>query len=125
MGIRNQFSAFLLLSMLPTAVKACSCVVGSMGFCQALPDAGNADRAVFLGRVTEFYPKSRGELNPILEEFARTHRDLQEALHTQSPNTTDRHVAGGSPGNLDWRKNMTEYIWGDKLGCVANLEWND
>ena len=111
MRIRNQLSAFLLFITLPTAVPACSCAVGSMGFCQALPDAGNADRAVFLGRVTEFFPKSRADLNPILEEFARTHRDLQEALRTQSPNTTGRHIAGGSAGNLDWRKKMTEYIW--------------
>ncbi len=115
MRIRNQFSAFLLFSMLPTAVPACSCVVGSMGFCQALPYPSSADRAVFLGRVTEFYPKSRAELNPILEEFARTHRDLQEALSAQSPNTATRHVAGGSAGNLEWRKQMTEYIWSDKL----------
>ena len=125
MRIRNQLSAFLLFITLPTAVPACSCAVGSMGFCQALPDAGNADRAVFLGRVTEFFPKSRADLNPILEEFARTHRDLQEALRTQSPNTTGRHIAGGSAGNLDWRKKMTEYIWGDRLAPAERVQLRD
>jgi hypothetical protein len=114
MRIRNQLSACLLLTLLPAAVLACSCA-RSMGFCQALPDTSNADHAVFVGRVTEFYPKSRGELTPLLEEFVRTHRDLQEALRTLSPNTSGRRVAGVSPDNLDWRKQMIEYIWGDKL----------
>ncbi len=114
MRIRNQLLACLLLTLLPTAVLACSCA-RSVGFCQGLPDTSNADHAVFVGRVTEFYPKSRGEMTPLVEEFVRTHRDLQEALRTLSPNASGRRVAGVSSGNLDWRKQMIEYIWGDKL----------
>jgi hypothetical protein len=114
MDFRNQLPACLLLTLLPTPVLACSCA-RTMGFCQALPDTSNANHAVFVGRVTEFYPKSRAEMTPLLEEFVRTHRDLQEALRTQSPNTSGRRVAGASSGNLEWRKQMIEYIWGDKL----------
>jgi hypothetical protein len=68
MLIRNQLLACLLFALLPTAVLACSCA-RSMGFCQALPDSGNADHAVFVGKVTGFYPKSRGEMTPLVEEF--------------------------------------------------------
>jgi hypothetical protein len=115
MGFRNQLPACLFLALLATPLLACSCAPGSMGFCQALPDTSNTDRAVFVGKVTEFYPKSRAETTPLLEEFVRTHRDLQEALRTQSSNATGRRSAGASTGNLEWRKQMIQYIWGDKL----------
>ena len=114
MEIRNLLPAFLLLTQ-PTFVFACSCAPLSMGFCQALPDPSDANHAVFVGKVTEFYPKSRAEVTPLLEEFVRTHRDLQEALRAQSSNNTGRRVAGASSGDVVWRKAMTEYIWGDML----------
>jgi hypothetical protein len=86
-----------------------------MGFCQALPDVSDANRAVFVGKVSEFHPKSRAEVTARGEEFVRTHRDLLETLRTQSPNATGRRIAGAPSGHLEWRKAMTEYIFGDIL----------
>jgi hypothetical protein len=112
---RKQLPACLLLVLLPSPVLACSCAAGSLGFCQALPDTSNLNHAVFIGKVTAFYPKSRTEVNQLVDEFVRTHRDLLEALRAQSPNTGGRRIAGTSSANVEWRRQMTEYIWGTML----------
>jgi hypothetical protein len=106
---------FLLAAMMTAPVLGCSCIAVSPGFSQALPDTANPGRAVFVGKVTEFYPQSRLEMNKLVDGFVRTHRDLLEALRTQSPNNTARRIAGASSGNLEWRKQMIEYIWADRL----------
>jgi hypothetical protein len=72
MNIRNHLLAGLVLTLLPSPLLACFCAV-SPPFCQALPDTGNANHAVFVGKVTEVYPKLWAEM---IEEFRRTHRDL-------------------------------------------------
>jgi len=122
--VRNLLPALFLLTG-PVPLLGCSCAPLSMGFCQALPDASNANRAVFVGKVTEFYPKSRADVTPLLEEFVRTHRDLLEELRTQSPNATARRKAGASSGNLEWRKAMTEYIFGDMLTPTERQQLRD
>jgi hypothetical protein len=117
MEFRKQLPIGLfVLTLLPAPVLACTCAPGSMGFCQALPDTSNANHAVFVGKVTEFYPKSPAERSQLLEEFIRTHPDLLEALRAQSPEyPTGRRIAGASSGNLEWRKQIIKYIWGDTL----------
>jgi hypothetical protein len=54
-------------------------------------------------------------VNQLVDEFVRTHRDLLEALRAQSPNTSGRRIAGTSSANVEWRRQMTEYIWGTML----------
>src|SRR5260370_41427310 len=56
-------------------------------------------------------------MNRLRDEFGRTHRDLLEALRTQSPNTTGRVVAGvgASSPEVELRKQFIEYVWGDAL----------
>ena len=98
----------LLLTPL-TMAWSCSCF-GSPGFCEKLPDANN--HLVFVGRVTEFYPRSQAEVTKLQEEFALTHRDL---VRKQFPGNSTRRTVAASPTRLEWRKQMTEYVWGDKL----------
>jgi hypothetical protein len=117
MKFRNHLLAGLVLMLLPAWSLACSCAPGSMGFCQSLPDTSNANHAVFIGKVTEVYPKSRADMNRLVDEFVRTHHDLLEALRTQSPNTTGRVVAGAgaSSAEVEWRRQIIEYVWRDLL----------
>ena len=75
MKFRNHLLAGLVLMLLPAPLLACFCSKPP-GFCLALPDTANTDPAVFVGKVTEVYPKSRADMSRLIEEFARTHRDL-------------------------------------------------
>jgi hypothetical protein len=105
---------FLLVTLLPAPASACSCAL-SLGFCQALPDTSNPNQAIFVGKVTESYPQSRSEMNRMIEEFARKYRSTQQTARTQSGTASARRSAGTPSVNLEWRKQMIEYILGDKL----------
>jgi hypothetical protein len=115
MKTRNHLLAGLVLISLPAPLLACFCDVPPP-FCGALPNTGDANHAVFVGRVTQVYP-SRADMDRLREEFGRTHRDLLEALRTQSPNTTGRVVAGvgASSAEVELKKQFIEYVWGDTL----------
>ncbi len=116
MEFRNRLFACLFLTLVPAPAMACSCAPLSLGFCQQLPDTSNATRAVFVGKVIEVYPKSRDEMNRLVEEFARTHRDLQEALRAQYGDTSGRSIAGASSSpEVEWTRQIIEYVWGDRL----------
>ncbi len=115
MKFRNHLLAGLVLTLLPAPLLACFCG-GPPPFCAALPDIGNANHAVFVGKVTDVYPKSQADMSRLRAEFAQMHRDLVEALRTQSPNTTGRVVAGTSSEPIvELRKQFMEYVWGDTL----------
>ena len=112
----NHLLASLVLTMLPAPLLACFCG-NSLRFCQALPETGNADHVVFVGKVTQIYPKSWADM---IEEFARTHRDLLESLRAQSADTSGRRLAGSPSADLtEWRKQIIEYFWGDTLTPTA------
>ncbi|PYS17821.1 MAG: hypothetical protein DMG11_34280 [Acidobacteria bacterium] len=112
----NHLLASLVLTMLPAPLPACFCG-NSLRFCQALPETGNADHVVFVGKVTQIYPKSWADM---MEEFARTHRDLLESLRAQSADTSGRRLAGSPSADLtEWRKQIIEYFWGDTLTPTA------
>ena len=112
----NHLLASLVLTMLPAPLLACFCG-NSLRFCQALPETGNADHVVFVGKVTQIYPKSWADM---MEEFARTHRDLLESLRAQSADTSGRRLAGSPSADLtEWRKQIIEYFWGDTLTPTA------
>ena len=111
MEIGARVPLCLVLAVLPThAVLACSCMV-SIGFCEKLPDASDPNRAVFVGTVREFYPKSREQMNQIFDDFYRTHQDLISQIRTR----TSRPVRGASLGNLEFRKQFIQHLWGDAL----------
>jgi hypothetical protein len=99
---------------------ACSCAPGRLGFCQALPDIGNADRTIFVGRVMDLYPKSRDEMNLRVDEFYRTHRDLQDVVRAQQ-GTSGRRLGPATPAEVEFRKQMIEYVWAETL-TPADLE---
>ncbi|HJT89163.1 MAG TPA: hypothetical protein VJ732_14950 [Bryobacteraceae bacterium] len=103
---------FLLAAWISGPVMACSCTV-SLG-CQQPPDPNNPDAAIFIGRVTEFYPASRAEKDQKVQEFYRSHQDLIRQIQNGS-NQAARRRAGQQAGNLDFRKEMIEYLWGDAL----------
>jgi len=111
MKFRNHLLAGLVLTLLPAPLLACFCDVPPP-FCAALPDTGNTDHAVFVGQVTQVYPKSHADMT---EEFGRTHRDLLESLLAQSVDTSGRRLAGYPSALLEWRKQIIEYVWGDTL----------
>ena len=111
MKFRNHLLAGLVLTLLPAPLLACCCDVPPP-FCAALPDTGNTDHAVFVGQVTQVYPKSHADMT---EEFGRTHRDLLESLLAQSVDTSGRRLAGYPSALLEWRKQIIEYVWGDTL----------
>jgi hypothetical protein len=85
-----------------------------------MPDVGDASHAVFVGKVVEFYPKSREQWNQRVEEFYHTHRDLRESLMAQLQNTDGLGRQTSRPAGVDsleliWRKAMIEDIWADSL----------
>ena len=118
MKFRNHLLSGLLFTLLPAPLLACFCG-GPPPFCAAaaLPDTGDANHAVFVGKVTDVYPKSQADMNRLRDEFGRTHRDLVESLLAQSMDTSGRRLAGQaySSSLLELRKAIIEYVWGDTL----------
>ena len=93
-------------------IWACSCLVGP--YCQRAPDPGNQQQAVFVGIVRDFYPKSRGQMNQLHEEFYRNH---PESL-PQSGNRSNRRIAGGPPDDQKFRREFIRFLWGDTLNSM-------
>jgi hypothetical protein len=105
-----KWSALLPLLLLPAPVPACSCAP-SLG-CDQLPNADSETTAVFVGTVREFYPRSRDQMNQIMQDFYHTHQDLVAQL--RNPAETRRRAGEPAP-NLEFRKQLIQYIWGNTL----------
>src|ERR1041385_112349 len=128
MKFRNHLLAGLVLTLLPAPLLACFCDVPPP-FCAAQPNIGNTDHVVFVGKVTEVYPKSYADMR---EEFARTHRDLMESVRAQSTDNSGRQRAGSSFSSafVELRKQIIEYVWGDALTPaereqLRTADWRD
>jgi hypothetical protein len=89
-------------------------VVSPVEYCQKAPDPNNQQRAVFVGIVQEFYPKSHEQMNQLWNEFYQNHPDLR----SQSGDRVSRPVAGAPPDDQKFRREFIRFLWGDSLNSV-------
>ena len=102
----QRFGAVLLFSMLAPASFACECVE-IRPFCDALPDFSGQGRAIFVGAVTEVYPKSIKHymelfaeyLGPEIMKLARDPADRDEPIPWEQQKSFLLHL---------WRDTFTE-----------------
>ena len=118
-------AAGVVLALAPPLALACSCL-DSIGICQKPPDPANPDRAVFIGVVSDVYPKSREEMDQIRDEFRRLHPELIN----RSTSPTSRRTAADPAPNLEFRKEFIKYLWRDSLSPgeleqLQNANWRD
>jgi hypothetical protein len=103
-----------VLALLPIPVWACSCAVGPVQYCGQAPDLSNQQKAVFVGVVRDFYPKSHEQMNQLLDEFYRSHPDLRP-----SPgNRAGRVIAGAPQDDQEFRREFIRSLWGNSLSAM-------
>jgi hypothetical protein len=103
-----------LFALLPAPIWACSCAVSLVQYCQRAPDPSNRLQAIFVGVVREFYPKSREQMNQLLNEFYQSHPDLR----SQPGSRVGRPIAKAPPDDQKFRREFIRFLWGDSLNSV-------
>jgi len=103
-----------LFVLLPVPIWACSCATSPVQYCERVPDPSNQRIAIFVGVVSDFYPKSHDQMNQLRDEFYKIHPDLR----SQSGRRAAKRVAGAPLDDQEVRREFIRFVWGNSLNSV-------